>query len=360
MPGREYPTWGDKRLKWGMVGLYYGLPLASYITDPPDLTKRGVKHTMRLPDDQDELESLGYAAAAGAHQLEDVINLRANRHDDIIVDVRAFSDSRARVDRADAVRKRSYEQQATRAAEMRAWLTVARDVLVLTLGKKWTSVWAEAGWNENSLEIPRKAEEAMPILRAQTTYLTAHPEVANADPRYNYTLARANEVLASMNYSFDNTDDTGGKIIGTRVAEQKYDAEMQTRKLTEASLRRRLRGLQGELEQLIPADSPHWTVFGFNQPGTKNSPGPMTTATAEPLGGGRLMVRWENPVRTDYVQIWAHDQTTTTYTLARRADGGTETLLESLAPGTQLTLKLRAGNTTGYGHYSTEIKATIT
>lgn len=357
MAEREYPTWGDPRLSFDMPGLYFDLPLPSYITDPPDLNQKGIRSIMELPKDQDQLESLGYTAAAGALQLQDTIPLKTNRHEDVLIDAHAFRDSRHDVDRLDAVRSRSYDQQDERAVVMREFLMTAKDVLSRTLGRKWSSLWAEAGWNENNLRVPEKVEEAMPILRAQVAYLTAHPEVAMADARYNYTLARANEVLALMDYALNNADDTNGKIIGTKVAEQRFDAAMQTRKLTKAALERRLRGLQGELQQNISPTSGDWLVFGFDQPGAKERPGAITDITAEAIGSGRVTYRWTNAPRATYTQIWLPDAEGTYQ--RRETVPGEEKTLDGFTPGAVVKARLRPGNETSYGPFSDEITVTV-
>lgn len=361
MAGREYAKWGDKRLKWGMVGLYWNMPLPSYITDPPDLTKKkGLRGTMRLPDDMDELETLGTNATDGAQQLEDVIPLETNRRDDLFVDSKAFTDARIAYDKTTKAVRLAHQARTIAADNCRGFLMVAKDALAPSLGKKWTGVWAEAGWNEGSLAVPREPDELLPMMNAQIAYLTAHPEVALPDPRFNYTLARATELRDALNYATNNADTTNDQKLGVNPALAAQQAAEQVRDLTEAALRRRLRGLHGELLQKIPTNSPHWIVFGFDQPGTTASPDDITVFAVDVLGGGQLLPRWENPARSEYTQGWMRVEGETGFTRIWRVDGGTEKLMDGLTVGQKVTLKTRAGNETGYGGYSDEIEVTVT
>ena len=360
MAGREYLHWDDRRYHWDQIGLYWDLPIASYLTDPPDLTKKGIRHAMRLPDDQDELETLGINAADGAGQLEDTIPLATNRHDDVFVDAKAFSDARIAYDKTGKAVNLAYQAQTVARDNCRGFLMVAKEALWPSLGKKWTGVWAEAGWNEGNLIVPREADELLPIMNAQVAYLTAHPEVALPDARYNYTLVRATALRDALEAATNNADTSGGKILGVHPALSAQQAAETVRDLTEEALRRRLRGLHAELEQKIPADSPYWIIFGFDQPGAKNAPDPITVFSVDVLGGGRLMPRWENSARSEYTQIWMKTEADPVFVRIARVDGGTEKLIEGQTPGDKLTFKVRAANETNYGHFSDEVEVTVT
>src|SRR5437764_13346113 len=92
----EYPKWGDPRLRWGMPGLRWNSPLPSYITNPPDLTKKGKNHmaSNNLPEPIDQLLILAEDAEDGAHNHQDDADLmlKQNREDDIHADRTALDD----------------------------------------------------------------------------------------------------------------------------------------------------------------------------------------------------------------------------------------------------------------------------
>ena len=314
---------------------------------------------MELPKDMDDLESLGYSAADGASQLQTVIPLETNQHDDIIVDVRAFTQARGRYDTATAAVKVARQWVRDERDNSRGWLMLAKQVLQIKFGRKWSAEWARVGYNERNLEVPGQIEEIMPILRAHLVYLTDHPEDGSSDPRFNVTAARATELIANAELAMNNNDTTGAhKILGLKPALSAQEAADTTRDLTEEALRRRLRGLHGELEQKIPMDSPYWIIFGFDLPGAKGSPEPITEFSGEALPGGRLHITWTNSARSEYTQIWERPDGQTDYVLRDRVSGGTEITLNGYTAGMKSKFKLRAANTTGYSSFSKELELT--
>lgn len=343
-----------------MVGVYFDLPLASYITDPPDLTKKGTRHAMKLPDDPDELETLGFNAADGALQLQDTLPLKTNRDVDILVDTRAFSDARLVVDETDAAVRRAYRQLKIARDNARGWLMTGKALLIPVLGKKPSADWADAGWSDESLAVPHGEEELSHVLRAMADYLTDHPTLAVADPRINFTAVRANELLAAIDFAINNADETGGKIIGVNPAEAKREAAFNVRDLTEAALRRRLRGLYGELEQNLDPLSPNWVIFGFDQPGATNAPDPVEAVTATAIGGGRIKLEWPGAARSDRYQIWMKRENEPAFKRIEGTEGELEKYIEGETPGTKIKFKVRGVNATNYGPFSPEADVTVT
>jgi len=317
-----------------MPGLRYGLRLPSYITDPPDLTHqhKGAHH-MQLPRDPDKKETLGFNAADGATQHQDTIPLAANRHDDIWPDADAYSSSRRGFETANAKCRVATRQMTIARDNTKSWLTGAKNCLTPTLGKKCSAAWAEAGWNENSLAIPNGEDKLMPMLRTQQTYLTAHPALAVADPRYNYTAARAGELLAALNFALTNANPDLGPI-GVEPADAGATTSLNYRDLAEAALERRLHGLYAELEQKLDPLDPRWTAFGFEAPAAVKSPDAVTVATLEPLSAGKHKFSWPGAARSDRYQVHRQPAGTVGFKLFARTKGpATEILLEGLATG---------------------------
>src|SRR5437867_2124292 len=123
MPDPEMPTWGDKRLRYGMPGLRYGRRLPSYITNPPNLSvKPKGTHHMQTPSDPDQKETLGFNAADGATQYQDVLPLKANRHDDILPDAQAYSEARVAYDGAVSVVRTATTNLRIGRDNARSWL----------------------------------------------------------------------------------------------------------------------------------------------------------------------------------------------------------------------------------------------
>ena len=360
MAEREYPTFDDPRIHFDQVGVYFDLPLASYITDPPDLTKKGIRHSMQLPDDPDDLETHGFNAADGAAQLQDTIPLRANRDVDILVDARAFSDARIVYSDADLAVRRAYARLKIDRDNARGWLMTGKGLLINSLGRKPSAEWADAGWSDESLQVPVGEEALMPMLRKVAAYLTAHPGLVVTSASFNFTPARANELRAALDGALNNADTTGGKILGVNPAEAKREAAYNVRELTKAALERRLRGLYGELEQNLDPLSPNWVVFGFDQPGATNAPDPVESVTATAVGGGRIKLEWPGTARSDRFQIWMKREGEAAFKRIEGTEGELEKYIEGETPGAKLKFKVRGVNATNYGPFSPEVEVTVT
>jgi hypothetical protein len=310
---------------------------------------------MQLPSDPDVKETLGFNAADGATQYQDSLPLKANRHDDIFADAQAYSDARRGYETADAKRRVATSHLRIARDNAKSWLSIAKNLLLPTLGKKPSAAWAEAGWNEDSLAIPNGEDKLMPMLRSQQAYLTARPALAVADARFNYTAARAGELLAALEFALTNANPDLGPI-GVEPAQVAADTALNYRNLAEAALDRRLHGLYAELEQKLDALDPRWTAFGFDAPGATKRPDAVAAASFEPLSASQGKLSWTGATRAVRYQIHRMAVGASGYILFARTSGETEKLLEGLAVGDKL--KVRGVNDTNEGLFSPEVEVT--
>lgn len=354
MPDPEFPTWDDPRLRWDMPGLRWDSQLPSYITDPPNLNlKSKGRHNMQTPSNPDDKETLGFNCADGATQYQDVLPLKANRHDDIFADATAYSDSRHGYDAADKKRRAAYANLRIQRDNAKSWLAIARGLLTPTLGKKPSAGWKEAGWSDESIAIPNGEDKLMPMLRQLQQYLTANPTLAVSDPKVNFTAARAGALLAALDAAVNNTDESNNKILGTEPAEVACDTALNYRNLADAALDRRLHGLFAELEQKLDPLDPRWTAFGFDAPGAVKRPDAVEAATFESLGAGKGKLSWTGAARATRYQVHRKAANESGYKLFARTDGATEILLEGVASGDKL--KVRGVNDTNEGPFGSEV-----
>jgi hypothetical protein len=292
---------------------------------------------MQLPSDPDVKETLGFNAADGATQYQDSLPLKANRHDDIFADAQAYSDARRGYETADAKRRVATSHLRIARDNAKSWLSIAKNLLLPTLGKKPSAAWAEAGWNEDSLAIPNGEDKLMPMLRSQQAYLTARPALAVADARFNYTAARAGELLAALEFALTNANPDLGPI-GVEPAQVAADTALNYRNLAEAAL------------------DPRWTAFGFDAPGATKRPDAVAAASFEPLSASQGKLSWTGATRAVRYQIHRMAVGASGYILFARTSGETEKLLEGLAVGDKL--KVRGVNDTNEGLFSPEVEVT--
>ncbi|MCX6911098.1 MAG: hypothetical protein NTY01_24070 [Verrucomicrobia bacterium] len=360
MPDREYPKWGDKRLKFGLPGLRFDLPLPSWITDPPDLTlKYKGRHTMQLPEDLDDLDSLGHNAADGTKQHEDTLPLKANRHLDVEPDAYSFSAARRQSKNAMEVVNNANRRLRSDRDNARSYLMFAKTALTPTLGKDPSAAWAAAGFSDEDLQVPSGEDNLILMLTTHQPWLVAHPTLEVADPRFNYTAARAGELLAAFAYTLKNTDTANNKLLGLEPATIAAKNAYKNQQLTEAALRRRLHGLHAELEQILDPLDPRWLAFGFDLPGGEKRPGPIAALTVQMLGSGNAMLTWTGSERATRFQIWRKSPTDPDFVLFARTQGETEKLLKGEPVGVELAYKVRGMNLYE-GPFSDVVKVTVT
>ena len=352
----EYPHWDDPRLHEGMPGLRMDCKLPSYITNPPDLSKplRNIRIMANniLPKNLKDLETAGRNALHGAEELEDTIPLKSNRAEDIEPDVVAFTDACDGYDETEGNESTAYDYLRNQRGSARAWLMMGRDWLTRTLGPNPSAAWREPGWSDTSLAVPNNENSLLTLLRKQKEYLTGHPDLQITDPKVNYTAARAQQLYDALDKAVQGDPEANPPILGIKPAEEARKAALQTRDLCEAALRRRLRGLLGELAQKLDPLSPHWVRFGFRQPGAPDVPAKVKTLTGTPLGSGRTKLEWPSAARSTRFQVWGLAGEEEEMTLRARTQGELTILMENLPVAVPHKFKVRGVNDTGEGPFS--------
>jgi hypothetical protein len=135
-------------------------------------------------------------------------------------------------------------------------------------------------------------------------------------------------------------------------------AKKSARSGAKTALRRRLRGLINELDQVITETDARWSAFGFNAPGETQAPEAVQSVVVEPIGPGRVRVDWqESPRAARYlVEVFVAGQDTQ----FRREETvqDSETVL-SLPGVAQVKVRVIAANEAGESAPSAEVETTV-
>lgn len=282
-----------------------------------------------------ELLSLGASATTGAQAIGREVGLVLNKADRIDTDCAAAAEAVLGYQKevANRVPKAAAFQAAL--ATARTWCTRAKDTLKPHLGDRHSSLWRPTGFT-TSLRVPRDYT-LYALVDALAKYLAEHPEQANSMEKVNVTEARALEVLAALKSAKDDLD------AQDALVQEKHAAQNEAFE----TLRSRLRGLKGELEQLIGAEDPRWRRLGFNipaEPETPAQPGGVTVNSNTP---GQLLVSCE-PVAFAERYRWFVQQVGTT---AEPEATGTSVeplfVIDGLEPGAQFNVYVSAVNAAG-------------
>jgi hypothetical protein len=328
------------------------MPLPSYITHPPDLTKKG-KNTVAensLPQNLDELITQAVDALDGVTQLEASLGIKQNTALVMEPDVVALQQASVAFSSAQLALSNARAARRSANSNGRGFASIGRDLLKPTLGAKPSPAWAEAGWNDRSLAIPNDDEQLLPLLNTLKGYLTAHPALEQPAAPFNFTAVRAGQLYDALQAA----------RATEHTKQTECEAALNTRNLCEEAVRRRLRGLLSELAQLLDPLSPHWLTFGFYQPGAPNVPDPVKGLAVTAKGNGQVFLSWDPPARADYFQIWLKTAAPGAEFELLASTPDTDRMLDGQPVGAVMQLKVRAVNETGEGKFSAVVTVTVT
>ena len=235
-----------------------------------------------IPTKLDELFTAAEDAADGANQFGAAIGLHHN------------TEAAIRADLADATTKEE-DYQAARSAKKplstavrvqdsnsKAFILLARDVLVPHLGGQWNEAWLATGFPNQSLEVPRRQPARQALVAALRDFFTANPTLENA--ALNVTAARATTLFNDFSAARSalNAQQT---LIGQKKG---------LRDTAVDKLHDRMSGLIGELTQLLGPLDPRWLAFGLNMPGAAETPDPVESLILTLLGPTTVFADWDN------------------------------------------------------------------
>jgi len=331
-------------------GLRYDNPIVRYDQPNPitSKTKKGrIMASNKLPITIEELIALIEDTADGAHQLEATVGLQQNKETAIRADLASVVTQKSLYDAAVTASPEKTVALTVARSNARGWLTMTRDNFKTFLGPKPSQAWESAGWSSSSFAVPSTSDLLLPMLQAVGGYLTDNP--AHEVAAMQLTAARAATLHTALS--------------DARAARNTHDALLaETKAARDAAveaLRTRLRGLIGELEQLLDPMSPHWLTFGLKRPGAPDSPAKVTNTRATAAGGGKVRVQCDPAARADYYQIYQQLPGEENFTLADSPPMPDETL-EGYTVGATVKFKMRAVNETGTGPFGGQVSVTIT
>jgi hypothetical protein len=226
-----------------------------------------------------ELLQLGEAASAGAlalgREVGLVINKQSSINDDTLASGAAVRAYQTEV--ANRVPKAAMFAQAL--LDARTWCFRAKETLKPFLAESHSSVWRPTGF-VTSLSVPREYSGLLALVGTLAQYLAEHPDQTNNGDKFNVTATRALELVEALRTAKGDLD-AQDALIDTR--HQAQDEALD-------ALRNRLRGLIGELKQLIGLENRRWRRFGLNIPAEpETSPQPDEVQVNNTIPGQLLV-----------------------------------------------------------------------
>jgi len=301
-----------------------------------------------LPRELDELISLAEDCADGAQQLEATIVLKQNMEADIRADLLDLTTKRGTYDALVGLNEAKENAVTLARSNARGGLTAARDRLKQIFGSGPGDAWQAAGWPNDSVAVPSTSEKILPLLMSVKLYLTAN--AANEVAALGVTATN----MQTLHTALSNA------VAARNLHKDTRTAALGLRNTAIEKLRTRLRGLIGELEQLLDPMSPHWLTFGLKRPGAPDSPDAVTGTQAIPMGTAKLRVKCNPAARAEYYQIWIQIVGTDPELHLVESPTEPDKILENLPVGATVKAQMRAVNETGPGPFGAEVQAVIT
>lgn len=238
---------------------------------------------------------------------------------------------KARLDKIEAT-----TAQTTADSNAKAFIATAKRVLIPHLGATWSTVWAQVGFVNGSLETPTSLDERFTLLGTLRDYLTAQPAHENAPLG----------ITAAAALALHTASATARAAVNTAL--QDLATARLTRETAVDALRTRMRGLITELATLLPDDDARWYTFGLSAPGDPETPGIPAAPTLTPgiAGSGLLFLDWPDTRRTDRYRVWQKSPGETAFTPVATVTESDATLT-ALPTGILLEFQITALNDAG-------------
>jgi hypothetical protein len=228
--------------------------------------------------------------------------------------------------------------------EARTFMFLVREILKPIFGADYSELWNALGLF-GSLEIPQNVDELILLLEAVVAYLTANPAAGAAR---NLTAVEAQAVLDALKDArkavIDQEDAMTNLLV---IRDEKF-----------AAVRKGLRGVFHELEDILDPLDPRWKAFGFNPPGADETPDVVTGVTAVLIGPNAVAMKWGASARAAYYRVWQRVVGVDAEPVAVGSPADIDFTLENLPAAATVEIYLSAVNTGGESALSEKVTIT--
>jgi len=289
-----------------------------------------------IPKILDELFTMAEDAVDWANQFEAGIGLLHNKELAIRTDLTDGITKEEQYQGERSGKKPLSTTVRVQDSNVKTYILLARDVLVPHLGGQYNEAWLETGFPNNSLQLPSTQSARQALVGLLRDYFTNHPTHENA--ALNVTAARAATLFSDFSAARSalNAKQTA---IGQKKALRDPAVE---------KLKARMRGLIGELDQLLGPLDPRWLAFGLNMPGAVETPDPAESLVLTLIGPGAVFADWDNALRAlrYHVQIFVVGVDTDFHTV-QTVIGESEATLTGLPAGRTVRVRIISVNDAG-------------
>ena len=216
------------------------------------------------------------------------------------------------------------------------------------LGLRWHAGWEATGFPDQSTAVPRTMDPRYVLLSRLQAYFTAKLAMESEDMEATAALCEAAHTVLRQ--------------ARKAVAEAKVARTVALRAQKEALayLRRRMRGLIGELTQLLEDDDPVWEAFGLHRPAQPSAPESVVNVNLEAMGQGKLLASWPLAMRAVRYRVEVLAAGVDTDFRTGKSVQDLQALLKGFTAGQTVRVRIVASNGTGHAAPSDEKEVLVT
>jgi hypothetical protein len=234
-----------------------------------------------LPGKVNQLFNKAEDNAAGCHAHEGPIQLKQNREPDVLGDLGAARTAETTYQDSKAGKLEATKARRVADKNARQLILAARKVLERKLGPRWSQMWAGAGFVDGSLRVPTTIPERTELCLRLKDYLGLHP--AYESDQMGVTAIKADEAYVALR---DSNAAVNACVVASGTNKALRNGALK-------KLRKRMRGLNRELGQLLAGDDPRWNGFGLNMPDAVGLPEVPENLVVTGAGPEHLRAKWD-------------------------------------------------------------------
>jgi hypothetical protein len=244
-------------------------------------------------------------------------------------------------------RQAAHAAQRNTKTTARDFVSKARDVLRPYLGTKWSVAWAQVGFKNNSLALPRAQAKLRETLRLLTNYFSQHTTHQNTALGVTATAANA---------QFDAFKAAVQQSAVTKTAQRTARDERET---AERQLGKCMKAVRLELRTMLEPNDTRWLDFVAQVPSDVLRPEPVTGLVASAEAPGELSLEWEPAMRAERYQIEIRVQGVDAEFRRVLTVHDELATVTNLTSGAQVTARVVAANDAGESVPSAEVTVTL-
>lgn len=351
-------VWGNPNLRWGDPGFLLEEGDPGWVPWPPEpipfpkpaKKKRSYKMSNPTPLALNELIAAGEDLCDGLENIGVAVGIKQNTFALARADLDALIGTNNTFKAAEGEQPVAYAALRTADSNGKAFLAAAVKVLSISLGNAWSDEWIATGLPDNTVGIPGTQDARFAALGGLKAYFLANPASEVSTAKVVVTAAAANALYQAVS--------DARELVGQAL--DKTKAKLQLREPAEAQLRKRYRGVIGELGDLLEDEDSRWYQFGLNRPADPATPGAPLTVQVTALGGGRVLAQVDGARRANSFNFYKKQVNVDAQPVKVKHTDGTQWTYEGLPVGAVVEITVTGVNDAGEGLASVPVPVTVT